>query len=199
MNSVKHTVRLGVALLALGLAAGCADDNESDAPNLGAAWSAYEQGDWQAAGEDFLSAVTADPAAAEAWCGLGWSRAALQVQGGFGDQREGVLTAFEQADRLRPDYVDAWAGLAEFHSSANDTVAALEWALDAAEAGGPGYQFAHRAAVTHRSLRKIAAWSLFKLGRYSEAGAQVRLVLSGFQYAGGADSLEVLLEGIHSL
>jgi hypothetical protein len=53
--------------------------------------------------------------------------------------------------------------------------------------------------VNHRSLRKIAAWNLFKLGRYGEAGGQVRHVLPTFQYADRPDSLEVLLEGIGSL
>ena len=196
---MRMRITRAAAVLAL-LALGCSDSPDSAGPELGAAWSAYEQGQWQAAADDFLEAVGASPASAEAWCGLGWSRAALHASGHVeGDLREGVLAAFRQADRLRPDYVDAWAGLAEFHSAANDTLAALEWARDAADGGGAAYVFAHREAVTHRSLRKIAAWSLFKLGRYAEAGAQVRHVLPDFHYAGGADSLDVLLAGIDSL
>ena len=186
-------------VLALGLWSGCGKSSDNVGPDLGPAWADYEQGQWQAAAEAFLEAVDQHPASAEAWCGLGWSRAALQAQGSQPvDLREGVLTALRMADQLRVDYVDAWAGLAEFHGAANDTLAALEWARDAAETGGAGYVFGHRPAVTHRSLRKIAAWSLFKLGRYPEAGAQVRAVLPAFQYA-GPDSLATLLEGIGSL
>lgn len=189
---------VGLAL-SLGLWIGCSKTSDNAGPDLGAAWSDYEAGQWQAAAESFLEAVDGHPASAEAWCGLGWSRAALQAQGSQpGDLREGVLTALRRADQLRVGYVDAWAGLAEFHSAANDTLAALEWARDAAEEGGAGYVFGHRPAVTHRSLRKIAAWSLFKLGRYPEAGVQVRAVLPAFQYA-GPDSLATLLAGIGSL
>lgn len=185
-----------VLLLLLG---GCGDDDATSTADLSTAWSEFEQGDWAAADEAFLAALAQTPSSAEAWCGLGWSRAARHAQGGSGDLREGVLDALAEADRLRGGYVDAWAGLAEFHNALNDTLPALEWALDAAEAGGPGYQFQHQAGVNHRSLRKIAAWSLFKLGRYAEAGSQVALVLPGFSYAGRADSLEVLLEGIGGL
>jgi tetratricopeptide (TPR) repeat protein len=199
MEFIKSWKRLWPALFVLTFQFGCSDDSTSSAPDLGAAWSEYQQGDWQAADEAFLAAVEQSPTSAEAWCGLGWSRAALHAHGDVGDLREGVLTALREADRLRPGYVDAWAGLAEFHNAANDTLLALEWAVDAADAGGTGYQFAHRDGVNHRSLRKIAAWSLFKLGRFSEAGTQVRLVLPHFQYAGGADSLDLLLQGIGEL
>jgi hypothetical protein len=192
--------------LALGLAlgcAGCADDDDNGPteamPDLRVAWADYRDGDLATAGGAFLEAVAEHPSSAEAWCGLGWTRAALHMEEGQGDLREGVLSAFQEADRRRAGYVDAWAGLAEYHHAANDTLLALEWALDAAEAGGAGYQFAHRDGVNHRSLRKIAAWSLFKLGRYGEAGAQVRTVLPSFQYSGRPDSLEVLWGGIGDL
>jgi hypothetical protein len=195
-----RTLSLPALLFLLLLPAGCSDDGGGDgAPALGQAWSDYEQGQWQASAEAFLAAVDDHPGSAEAWCGLGWCRAALQAQGASGDLREGILGAFREADRLRSGYVDAWAGLAEFHSAANDTMAALDWALDAAATGGAAYAFAHRPAVNHRSLRKIAAWSLFKLERYAEAGGQVRAVLPNFQYSGRPDSLEVLLAGIGSL
>jgi tetratricopeptide (TPR) repeat protein len=188
--------------LALGLG-GCADDDDSGPteamPDLRQAWADYGSGDLAEAGEAFLAAVAEHPSSAEAWCGLGWTRAALHMEEGAGDLREGVLAAFREADRRRAGYVDAWAGLAEYHHAVNDTLLALEWAVDAAEAGGADYVFAHRQGVNHRSLRKIAAWSLFKLGRYAEAGAQVRAVLPSFQYAGGADSLEVLWAGIGGL
>jgi len=186
--------------LVLGLG-GCADDDDgaTAAPDLRAAWLDYASGDLAQAGDAFLEAVAEAPRSAEAWCGLGWTRAALHMEEEEADLREGVLSAFREADRHQVDYVDAWAGLAEFHHAANDTLLALEWAVDAAEAGGAGYVFAHRQGVNHRSLRKIAAWSLFKLGRYAEAGAQVRAVLPAFQYAGGPDSLEVLWEGIGGL
>lgn len=191
---------LGLGLLmSLGLGA-CTDDDENTAPNLGEAWSAYEQGNWTAAGAAFLEAVQESPECAEAWCGLGWSRAALQSSAGDAlNLDEGVLEAFHRADQLQADYVEAWAGLAEFHSVQGDTMAALNWALDAAETGGAAWTFSHNPAVQHRSLRKIAAWQLFKLRRYPEAGAQVRTVLPTFQYTTGPDSLDTLLEGIGSL
>lgn len=207
--SIRHEARVarplrGLLMLCLSLGlVSCADDNgDEDTPsvNLAPAWNAYESGQWTEAGAAFLEAVQIAPANAEAWCGLGWSRAAQDAAaGGTLGYDEGVREAFRRADDLRVDYVEAWAGLAEFHSVQGDTMAALNWALDAADEGGAAWTFGHNPGVGHRSLRKIAAWQLFKLKRYSEAGAQVRLVLPGFTYATGADSLEQLLTGIHSL
>ena len=201
---VAHGALRGALMLALGLGiSACSDNDDEDASpsvNLTPAWSAYESGQWAEAGDAFLQAVQTAPASAEAWCGLGWSRAALDAaSGGTLGMDEGVRDAFHRADQLRPDYVEAWAGLAEFHSVQGDTMAALNWALDAAETGGAAWVFTHNSAVGHRSMRKIAAWQLFKLKRYPEAGAQVRQVLPTFSYATGADSLEQLLAGIHSL
>jgi len=199
---MTRRLRLSLPVGAVLLALGCAGDGSDggDALDLDPAWGEFGQGDWPAATEAFLTAVAQAPANAEAWCGLGWSRASWQATGEApGDLSEGVLGAFREADRLRPGYVDAWAGLAEFHSVRGDTLAALNWALDAAGEGGADYIFAHRGEVSHRSLRKIAAWQYFKLERYAEAAAQVRTVVPGFQYAGRPDSLEVLLAGIGSL
>lgn|GEM_PF-2371754 len=205
----RHAFRRMGLVLTLGLVfallfTACTGDGDEedapDAPNLAPAWTAYSAGDWSEANAFFLSAVQSAPASAEAWCGLGWSRAAVQAaSGGAIDLSEGVRDAFRHADELRADYVEAWAGLAEFHSTKGDTMAALNWALDAADAGGAAWHFHHNPAVNHRSLRKIAAWQLFKLQRYAEAGAQVRLVLPEFEYATGADSLAILLEGIGTL
>lgn len=205
----RHAFRRAGFVLTLGLLfallfTSCTDDGDeedsTDAPNLAPAWTAYGAGDWAEANAFFLSAVQSAPSSAEAWCGLGWSRAAVQAASdGAIDLNEGVRDAFRRADQLRADYVEVWAGLAEFHSAQGDTMAALNWALDAADTGGASWHFHHNPAVNHRSLRKIAAWQLFKLKRYAEAGAQVRLVLPTFVYATGSDSLTILLEGIGSL
>jgi tetratricopeptide (TPR) repeat protein len=192
-----------LALLTLSFALGCSDDDESNNGvsrlSLSSAWNAFEGGDLAGANSAFQDALAGDPAYAEAWCGLGWTRALqLAADPGLGSS-EGVIDAFRQADRFEENYVDAWAGLAEAYNWEADTLAALEWALDAAETGGNAYAFEHVSNVTHRSLRKIAAWNYFKLSRYDEAGEQVQTVLTDFVWRGRPDSLEYLFESIGGL
>ncbi len=184
-----------VALTLSMLCAGCAGDGDSGRPSLDGAWSSFEGGDWTAAEEDFLSAVDADPRHAEAWCGLGWTRAMLHVDPDDpADYREAVLADFREADLLQADYADAWAGLANFHSHENDTLLAVEWSLDLIDLRGDDYVFAHRAEVNSRSIRRIAAWNLVKLDRLLEALAQVQAVFPEFDPDTEADDfLELLL------
>jgi len=188
--------------LAAALATGCDDDGGGDGrAALGSAWTAFESGDGAAAEQAFVDALARDATRAEAWLGLGWSRALRQTDPAEeADLREGVLDAFRHADRLQADHVDAWAGLAHFHAAEADTVAALEWSLDALELAGNGYVFAHRPAVDGRSLRRIAALNLLKLGRWDESLAQVQAVFAGWTPdAAAGDTLAQLLVKIGEL
>jgi tetratricopeptide (TPR) repeat protein len=191
---------LPLVLLGLTLA-GCSDDDDSSRAALGSSWSAFRAGDWQEAESGFLSAIGRDGSHAEAWLGLGWTRALRHADAGdHSDQREGVLDAFRRADRLQRDYADCWAGLAHYHSSQADTVAAVEWSLDALDLAGDNYRFVHREAVDGRSLRKIAAWNLLKLGRWDESLEQVRAVFAGWSPdAAAGDTLAQLLAKIGEL
>lgn len=198
------TIPARLARLALPLAVlavigfGCDDDDSgSGRASLGASWTAFEGGNWAAAEDGFLEAVGRDDTHAEAWLGLGWARALRQVDPAEPqDLREGVLDAFHHADRLQADYADAWAGLAHYHASQADTVAALEWSLDALDQAGDGYRFAHRTEVDGRSLRAIAALNLVKLGRLPEALVQVQAVFPGWTPDPAGDELAQLLEKI---
>lgn len=201
---LTQPLKLGsLALLAGVLCLGCSDEDSNTVGttriSLDPAWTAFAAGDWSGAGAGFLDALSHDPGYAEAWCGLGWARARELSSNGSAFSSEGVLEAFRQADRNETNYVDSWAGLAEYHNWAGDTLDALEWSLDAAETGGADYSFAHAAGVNHRSMRKIAAWNLFKLRRYDEAADQVLIVLPGFAWRGSPDSLELLFSGIGAL
>jgi hypothetical protein len=178
MKITLHTSMLLVALTLL--LSACSDDTKTQWMNLNEAWTAFEAEQYDLAASEFLSAVDQNNQHAEAWCGLGWSRAMLEAEEGL-DYREAVLDAFHQADALAPSYVDAFAGLALYHSASVDTLQALEWSLDVLSTGGLHWQFAHRSDVNSRAMHKIAAWNLFKLQRYTECLTQVQFVFPSFQ------------------
>lgn len=199
-NRARWTRRLAPVVLLAAIGLGCDDDDGGGRADLGGSWTAFEGGDWVAAESGFLDAIAGDGGHAEAWVGLGWTRALKQVDPEQPqDMREGVLDAFRTADRLQVGCVDAWAGLAHFHSSQADTVAALEWSLDVLDLAGNDYVFAHRTDVTGRGLRAIAALNLVKLGRLDEALLQLQAVFPGWAPDPAGDETAQLLAKIGEL
>ena len=188
-----------LALLVLILPlAGCDDDDDGvSRRSLNSGWSAFTSGDWQTAVDEFLAAVEQDQTHAEAWCGLGWSEAMLDLESAY-DLREAVHTHLLRADALREDYSDAWAGLAQFASAHLDTLAAVEWSLDVVALEGDFYAFEYNSDVNSRSMRKIAAWNLYKLTRYEQALEQVQAVFPSFSLDFESEqALAELLAQIH--
>ncbi len=171
-----------LALLVLLLPlAGCDDDDDDGVArrNISSAWTAFVVGEYQYAVDEFLAAVEQDQTHAEAWCGLGWSEAMLDLESAY-DLDEAVHTHLLRADALRENYSDAWAGLAQYASAHQDTLMALEWSLDLLALEGDDYAFLYCPKVNSRAIRKIAAWNLYKLTRYDEALLQVQAVFAEF-------------------
>ena len=183
-TTTRFVTRILPMLLLGGLAfQACDDDVDSPAGHagVGSSWTQFQSGNWQAASDGFLSALSGDPFHPEALCGLAWSQAMLNDGSPGGpDYRDAIEDNFLLADQLRPGYQDAWAGLASFYSSQSDTLLAIEWSLDLLNAAGESYVFTHRPEVNSRAMHKIAAWNLFKLSRYAECESQVRSVFPDF-------------------
>lgn len=181
------TGRRGGWLLPLVLAsalvfAGCDsddDNNTASLPSVSTSWQEFQGGDWAAASQGFLEALDGNPEHPEALCGLAWSQGMITQTGGA-DYRQSIEENFLLADQLRPVYLDAWAGLANFYSAENQPLRAVEWSLDLLEEAGEGYTFTHRTTVNSRSMHGIAAWNLFKLARYEESVLHVRAVFPDF-------------------
>jgi tetratricopeptide (TPR) repeat protein len=197
---MKNYYSVPLALLAASfLMTGCSDDSSDSRMSLGGAWSSFESGNYDVAADEFMAALDQDQEHAEAWCGLGWTRAMMEPASGL-SYHEAVYDAFHRADALSPDYSDAWAGLALFHSAEADTVLAIEWSIDLLDLEGDTWQFSHRADVNSRAMHKVAAWNLFKLKRYTEALLQVQAVFPDFQPdTAGDDFLELLFARIGEL
>ncbi len=151
----------------------------TSADTLALAWRAYQTGDLPEAQRLYRQSLQADAESADTWCMLGIVSRAL-------GQPDEAVTAYKEALRLRPDFVEALNNLGNAlvnQNKAQDAVAAFERVLRLR----PGYAEAHNNLAA--ALRQQAKWTEAE-AHYREA---IRLKPD---YADAHNNLGVALQGL---
>jgi hypothetical protein len=155
------------------LSAGCGDDPvepEVTAESLTAdGWGFFARGEFVSAEGKFGEALGIDSTYADAWNGMGWSRAYrhLLIE---------AAASLEAANSFGLGTADAWAGLAAVYRDAGDPpdLSLSLAAADSALARDPLFVFPHRTGVDSLDLHLLRAQVLVAMGgtRLAEAQAE---------------------------
>ncbi|MFO7769018.1 MAG: tetratricopeptide repeat protein [bacterium] len=160
---------LGALLLALA-AAGCSSGSGPSVDpreKTDEGWAAFESGDYAAAAAAFQDAVRADEAFADAWNGLGWSRAFLEQ---LGD----AAMALQKAVDSGLVVPDARAGLAIVYREVPHLDGAITEAR-AVLAADAHWVFSHMTSVDYLDIHLVLAQCYYRLGEENFGSAQAQL------------------------
>lgn len=181
----KKSIISAVSVLCLIVAFGCGGDggggpSDTAASLTAAGWALFEQGEYEAAIEKFNEAIDLDATYADAYNGLGWSNAKL-------DLLTLALHNFGLCIINDNSLADPYAGCTpvyrdyEFPAAAfaEDTTAHFDSALASAQQAlsrDAGYEFSHDQSFDYQDLHLIMAQSYFGKGDFLSAKAEVELL-----------------------
>ena len=147
--------------------------------SLNAGWDEFENGNMEAALEEFMEAFNLDSTRSESQVAVAWAR--LMIPGPPGPAT--VISAIDANSTNDQDWRnDAWCALAVAHLILNqypqaDSVALLVLTADAA------YVFAHRPSVDWQDLLLIRGQALFFMAQYTSAWQVMGPLLTDPAYA----------------
>jgi tetratricopeptide (TPR) repeat protein len=181
-----------IAMMIL-ISCGSSGGTEPEPDRVAEGWAAFEAGNFSGAQAAFEEAVAAQSSNGAAHNGLGWAKLQLAA---LPEAKTSFSTALDRGFVG----VDPHAGLAIVYRDLPpvDYDAAIASA-NRALAVEPGYVFAHDATLDWRDLRLVLAHSLFALGRYVEANAEIVALGGSSQDSNSATFVEDLLREIERL
>ncbi|MCK4416670.1 MAG: hypothetical protein KAV99_00695 [Candidatus Latescibacteria bacterium] len=169
----KHLPGLILVIIALSIS-GCGDkgaEPEKTAPELIAeGWQAYEARDYGGALSKFNEVVTKDATLADAYTGLGWTNAKLNVL-------SSAVTNFSQCLSLDPRNLDAKAGLAFVYNAQNEYSQSITKANEVLSID-PNWSFSHDNTLSSGDLHLLIAENYYALAEFENSLTEVRSFLN---------------------
>ncbi len=170
-------------------------------------WARFEADEFTAAKSNFEEAILMDNAYADAYCGLGWSKAMLND---LADAKIDFLLAINTG----LSSMDAHAGIAGVYRDLSDLDSAIQSASTVLQ-NTPSYQFSHRLSIDYKDMHLIMAQCYYRKGEshFIYAQAQVNIldpsnnlnpsdpltwIVSGVTYDSYAEALLKMIEKLET-
>jgi tetratricopeptide (TPR) repeat protein len=193
-------MRIGILLICvcpLIMLYGCGGDGGGGGPTKTAAslttegWVLFEQGQYEDAKDKFDEAIGLDANYFDAYNGLGWSNAKL-------DMFAAALTGFSNAISIDAEPADPYAGRAPVYRDHNKQYQNAITAALTALSKDREYEFSHDATFDWEDLMLILAQSYFGEQEYISANAYVDSLGGDAQHPDSID-VDALSEAIEDL
>ncbi len=161
-------------LFSILVAPGCGGDDgggpgDTAASLTASGWALFEQGEYEQAMDKFHQALGLDDEYADAYNGMGWSRAKT-------DSLATALWNFGMCVMNDPDLTEGYAGCAPVYRDYDTEPAHFDSAIAFANTAltqESAFEFSHDEEFDWRDLRLIMAQSYYGLGEFLSAKSQV--------------------------